>query len=731
MAAPQPGQMSPGQMSPGGGREPLPSPMPLALRDEKAQELWRSGSARLSRRGSTIIADDSGRGAGVSTLDYLISLMGYAIGIGNVWRFPYLVGKWGGFSFLIAYVFCLVMVACPLYLFELALGQDTRKSTIHCFRAVRPRWAGLGWCTCVMLFFVLGYYNMLLAYSLVYMYYSFTTPLPWTGDALPPNLLPAGTTPSEHFWQNTVLNRFDPDEFNAGDTSGTGPVQGHLVLALAIVWIFVFLALFKGLEASAKVSYVTVGLPVVLILVMLVRAVNLDGAGDGVKFYVGKFDGSVFGDPQMWSIACGQILFSLSPGMGTAVTLSSYTRPKEDVYKVNLAVSICNSSFSITGGFAVFSILGFMSYTSCNTPGMDCRQVDDLAKAGTGLAFVTLAEGVSQFGDGSNVFALFFFIMLLTLGLDSTFAWVETFNTYIKDMLDHAGYGNSQYAKREFIAGASALGLFLCGLPYCTRFGIFLLDVIDHFVASYILIIVCFFELFMLHIDWKWSTIVYGLKRATRGINPRSPHGRNIPRYWGIVLLYCTGPILLFLFVYLLQSDFRTVYEGYPGWMQAIGWVALVLCILPFPFCFFKDFSQPGDPNVGSRGRMARAEGHQSKAFESFQGMRGVDEPLLNGQMQPQPQPPQQMPPGYSQQQPQTASPQQPHAPSPSSPPQAGTYATPPLYPPQQQAPANPLQYSPPATEKAPCPLKKQNPHVSHFIGDGVQTLSTSPTSPV
>eukprot|EP00756_Hemistasia_phaeocysticola_P013808 Hpha_TRINITY_DN15305_c3_g2::TRINITY_DN15305_c3_g2_i1::g.90512::m.90512/K05038/SLC6A5S; solute carrier family 6 (neurotransmitter transporter, amino acid) member 5/7/9/14 len=691
--------------------EPLPSPLPRALEDKEAQQAWRTGSGRLSRRGSFIEpVDETGRGEGVSTLDYMISLMGYAIGIGNVWRFPYLVGRWGGFSFLIAYVLCLCLVSCPMYLFELALGQDTRKSTIHAFRAVKPRWAGLGWCTCVMLFFVLGYYNMLLAYSIVYMYYSFYDPLPWTAAARPPNLLPAGKTPSEYFWQSEVLARFDPDDFKAGNTSGTGGVLGHLAGSLFIVWILVFLALFKGLEASAKVSYVTVGLPVVLILVMLCRALTLDGAGDGIEFYVGKFDGSVFGDPEMWTIACGQILFSLSPGMGTAVTLSSYTRPKEDVYKVNLLVSLCNSCFSITGGFVVFSILGFMSHTSCNTPGMVCQKVADLAGSGMGLAFVTLAEGVAQFGGASNVFALFLFFMLLTLGLDSTFAWVETFNTYINDMIAGGVHKDKWYAQREFITAVSSTVLFLTGLPYCTPFGGYLLDQIDHFVSSYILIIVCFIELLMLRFDWGWDLIEDGLRHATKG-NPGFPNGRFIPKYWGFVLTWVTPPVLMFLFFWLWINDLIDVYEGYPGWMQAIGWIALILCIAPFFIVFMKDFSLPGDPHVGARGRKGRSHAN----FDSF---KGISEPLLDDVARGPPGGAQEMAevkksaPGQAQSLPQSAA--QPV--SAYNPPAASREA-----PPAQNASTMES-----ARPKSSCPLQPvtqresaqpQVAHVSHFIG--------------
>eukprot|EP00659_Diplonema_papillatum_P020703 gene20703-31903_t len=338
-------------------------------------------SPKQGEQPQVLSVEDDIRGDGVSSLDYMISLMGYAIGIGNLWRFPYLVGRWGGGSFVLAYLICLVLVASPMYFLELTWGQSTRRSTMNCFRTMHPRWVGIGWTSCVMITYVLTYYNMLLSYSCVYLVNSFYDPLPWTNEANPPDTLPKDTSASQNFWWHTVLNRFDPELLMNDEVTSPGGLQWPLVAGLLTVWVIVFLALFKGMEASAKVSYVTVGLPVLLLAIMLVRSLSLDGAADGIEFYIGKFDTDMLVKGDMWAAACGQILFSLSPGMGTAITLSSYTRKNEDVYKVNLLVTVCNSCFSIIGGFAVFSILGFMSKKSCTDPSLVCKPVSDLASS--------------------------------------------------------------------------------------------------------------------------------------------------------------------------------------------------------------------------------------------------------------------------------------------------------------------------------------------------------------
>eukprot|EP01059_Diplonema_ambulator_P030498 TRINITY_DN523_c0_g1_i1.p1 TRINITY_DN523_c0_g1~~TRINITY_DN523_c0_g1_i1.p1 ORF type:complete len:660 (+),score=166.41 TRINITY_DN523_c0_g1_i1:80-2059(+) len=525
----------------------------------------------------------------LSTMDYRFILMGYAIGIGNIWRFPYLVGKFGGGAFLVAYLVSLVLVACPMYFLELSWGNYTRKSTMDCIRIIHPRWIGIGWMTCFMLIMVLSYYNMLLAYSSVYLVNSFKDPLPWTSDAKSPNELPEGTSASENFWWNDILVRYDPDDVTNGNFSFLGPLQGHLAAALFVVWAIVFVSLYRGISASAKVSYVTVLLPVVLMLAMLFRAVGLEGAGDGLHFYLGKFDSSRLTDLEMWATACGQILFSLSPGMGTAITISSHSRRNEDIYTTNLFVTICNSSFSVVGGIAVFSILGYMANKSCTTPGLECKTVSELASTGgAGLAFVTLAEGVGLFGVTSNFFATMFFIMLLTLGLDSTFAWVETVVVYSEDYLEHIG----RPQPRPLVVGVICMFFFLIGLPYCTRLGFPLLDIVDHYVSSYCLIIACFFETLMLRFDWGWERVLYSIKKATIDYPEFDGEGREISRYWKYTLMFTVGPLCFGMFMFLFVKDLKRSYESYPTGLQAYGWSLLGIAFMFIPYGFLTNMSK-------------------------------------------------------------------------------------------------------------------------------------------
>jgi len=115
----------------------------------------------------------------VDTTSYILGLLGYAIGIGNVWRFPYLVGKYGGGAFVFAYLLCLFTCALPLFMLELGLGQWTHKFFIDTYNTIRPRWRGLGYAQAFMLFMLTSYYNVLIAYALVFAFSSVIDPLPW------------------------------------------------------------------------------------------------------------------------------------------------------------------------------------------------------------------------------------------------------------------------------------------------------------------------------------------------------------------------------------------------------------------------------------------------------------------------------------------------------------------------------------------------------------------------
>ncbi|KAL3939843.1 MAG: hypothetical protein SGBAC_005501, partial [Bacillariaceae sp.] len=337
----------------------------------------------------------------IDTQHYLFALIGYAIGIGNVWRFPYVIAQNGGGAALVAYIVSAVLVACPLFLYEMIMGQYIKLSTIRCYDKVRPRWKGLGIASGLMLFIILCYYGMVIAYTLPYIISSLQSPLPWIA------------TGAENFWLDTVLGSVDEQ---TETVSGLGGVKGNLVLALFCFWVIVFMTVGFGREVLAKITYVTVLLPVGLVAIMVIRTVLLEGAGDGIKFFIGRFEIEYLWNARTWAAACGQALFSMSPGLGTVITYSSYAKPKEDVYRACLIVSFSNCLFSIFAAFATFSLVGHMALQS----GVS---VEDLAtRSGSGLAFITMAEAMQYFGSAANAMSVLFFSTLFLLGLDSAYA---------------------------------------------------------------------------------------------------------------------------------------------------------------------------------------------------------------------------------------------------------------------------------------------------------------------
>lgn len=533
------------------------------LQDESPENLQRQAAQNAGEpKASRPPSEAAPHREEVSGASYLLGLLGYAIGIGNLWRFPFLVGRWGGAAFVIAYLVCLLFVSMPAFFLELVIGQYTRGNTINCFKTIHPRWTGLGYGQAFLLFFALSYYNILLAYSVIYTAGSLAEPLPWAQD-------------SEAYWLNTVLNSYGGDY----EGRGFGPVQWRLALALLFVWAVVFASLAFGKEILAKVTWVTVVGPCVLLFVVLCRALTLEGAGDGIRFYIGKFDAEVLGDLEMWAAACGQILFSLSPGFGTAITMSSYTRPNQNVFRTCVTVALANSSFSLIGGFAIFSMLGNIVHR-INAAG-GATTVEDQARSGPGLAFITIADGMQNFGAGSNVMSVLFFVMLFTLGLDSTFAWVETFVSYVEDFLQA---WTKTKPSRVRVVGGVCLTFLLLGLFYCTRMGLELLDVVDHYVSGYYLLFGVAVEATLFTVDFGWRRLKAHVKLSTLG-NASTPSGQDVvPEwFWRLVIPTTVPSMSLGLLLYLLYADLGEAYEGYPDWMQAIGWTILVvnLAIMP------------------------------------------------------------------------------------------------------------------------------------------------------
>jgi SNF family Na+-dependent transporter len=413
---------------------------------------------------------------------------------------------------------------------------------------IKPRWRALGWAQIGMVSTILAYYNVLLAYSCLYIIASCITPLPWEEKG------------SEAYWSNDILN----EQSEGNEQMGT--IQWELALSLLFIYILVFFCVSFGSKVLTDVTWVTVCGPILLMIILFCRTVGLPGASDGIEFYLGKFEWEELYNAELWAVACGQIIFSLSPGCGTAIALSSVVSPKEDVYRVCYFVSLCNSSFSLFGGFAIFSILGNLAHET----GQSVSVV--ASESGTGLAFISIAQGITHFGSAANVMSVLFFVMLLSLGLDSTFAWLETLIAVVHDISRSYNYKMSHAQ----VVGTLCILLFFMGLPFITRGGNGLLDVIDHFVGAYFLLFSCGFESICFQLDFGWDRFVAVIHQATKG-NPRTPTGRRIfpELFWKIRVCYIVPVATFGLLFSEFYHDVAVEMYGdgdYSPALVAVGW---------------------------------------------------------------------------------------------------------------------------------------------------------------
>ena len=325
----------------------------------------------------------------------------------------------------------------PLYYMELTLGQFTSRGPLGAFE-MAPIFKGIGYGMVVICWFCCIYYNVVIAWIVYYLYNSFTFTLPWASCNNPWNSPNCSATkyeceqngglmngydcirnksesyiasnisilwvaPSEEFWKNHVLNQ-------TGGITEFGGFQWHLVASLAFAWILVYFCLLKGIKSSGKVVWVTSTLPYLLLGILFLQTVQLKGAFEGIRYYLTP-QWERLSDPLVWGDAAQQIFYSLGLAFGCLMTMASYNRFNNNIARDAVLVSLVNCFTSVLGGFVIFSVIGFMSIETG-------RPVDEVASEGAGLAFVVYPEAVVRL-PGSSAWAIVFFLMLLSLGLDS------------------------------------------------------------------------------------------------------------------------------------------------------------------------------------------------------------------------------------------------------------------------------------------------------------------------
>lgn len=470
-----------------------------------------------------------------SRATFVMAAVGSAVGLGNVWRFPYLAGRYGGGAFLIPYLIALFLVGVPLLMLEIAVGQKMQQSAIGSYRKLHPAFSGLGILASLSAFVVVSYYAVVMAWCLMYFLNSFS------GKGL------VGGA-REHFFQN-VLQVSD-------SVAHLGGINGSVLAALIAVWIAIYFCVWKGTRSVEKVIVLSVPLPVILLAVLLVRAITLPGFLDGWILYLNPVWSALL-DPTVWNSAFAQIFYSFSLAFGTMIAYGSYKSDRDDVSQSAWTTAWLDVSISLFAGFVVFAILGYMA-SQTQTP------LTELAASGPGLAFVVFPEALSLM-PLPGLFSALFFLMLLSLGIDSAFSLVETVNAAFLDKVGH-----SQTVKVSFwVCVAGLIG----GILYTTRAGLYFLDIADHFVTSYNSMIVGISQAIL--VGW-----LYGAERMRRYINEVSD--RPVGKWWNFSIKFVTPAVLFALLATQFAVDTRTPYEGYPAWALAMGWAIALIPTLFF-----------------------------------------------------------------------------------------------------------------------------------------------------
>ncbi|KAL2089069.1 hypothetical protein ACEWY4_015968 [Coilia grayii] len=570
--------------------------------------------------GETVDDDESGdenkaRGNWSSKLDFILSMVGYAVGLGNVWRFPYLAFQNGGGAFLIPYLTMLGIAGIPIFLMEVVLGQFSSQGPVSVWKAI-PALQGCGIAMLIISVLIAIYYNIIMCWTLYYLFASLKGSLPWancrndwnTMDCKDKDMLLLDTcilrdrnipsvknttfclsanaagnlsrllnmtvnenktyvSPSEEYFKYNVLHISKGLEY-------PGDIRWSLALCLFLAWVIVYVSLAKGIKSSGKVVYFTATFPYVVLVILLIRGVTLPGAFDGILYFITpKWE--KLNDAKVWKDAATQIFFSLSAAWGGLITLSSYNKFHNNCYRDTIIVTCTNSATSIFAGFVIFSVIGFMAH-ELKVP------IEKVADEGPGIAFVVYPEALTRL-PLSPFWAIIFFLMLLTLGLDTMFATIETIVTSVSDE-----FPRILRKHKPLFTLVCCLSFFVLGFPMITESGMYMLQLVDTFAASYSLVIIAIFELVGI-------SYIYGLERFCEDIEMMIGFQPN--KFWRICWAFVTPTILTFILAISLYQWKVMTYEDYtyPTWSMVLGWLMVICSVIWIPIMFgIKMYLAPG-----------------------------------------------------------------------------------------------------------------------------------------
>uniref|UniRef100_A0A3Q0KU52 Transporter n=1 Tax=Schistosoma mansoni TaxID=6183 RepID=A0A3Q0KU52_SCHMA len=546
--------------------------------------------------------------------DFFLSVLGYAVDLANVWRFPYVCFTNGGGAFLIPYFIVMICSATPMFYLELILGQKHRRGAISLWD-ICPMFRGVGIAQVIISYTVAFYYNTISAWSLYFLFVSITDILPWTYcDQRRGNSINCVNFTYLQSLSNTISNDkndllqqknyslasieyFERVVLKLQQSTGLedlGPIRWQLVGCTIFIFSILFASMRNGVKTSGKVVYVTALLPYLLLGILLINGLTLNGSYNGIWYFIKpRFD--KLSQMTVWANAAIQIFFSTGAGFGAHIAYATYNPKRYNCYRDCLITSLVNALTSIFAGVTVFAYLGYLAHLTHTT-------VETVTGEGPGLVFQVypLAIGTLPFAP---LWATIFFMLLIMLGLDSGMGGLESVVTALTDIVPKrfSRYGHLRSSITLAVIGSACLFAFV----NVTSGGMYVFNLMDRYMAGTALLIGSLFQ--VIAIAW-----FYGMNKLCQDIISMNLPIPNI--YWRLCWKLLTPITLTVMIISSLidptplqynygvkHPELSTNYSEvvnitlhgtsqfyvYPKWSIYLGWTMSGISISMIPLVFF------------------------------------------------------------------------------------------------------------------------------------------------
>ncbi|MDR2544608.1 MAG: sodium-dependent transporter [Methanobrevibacter sp.] len=476
---------------------------------------------------------------------FLISMIGSAVGLGNIWRYPYILYSNGGGSFLFVYLITILLFGVPFLLLEYSIGFKFKNSIPKIFGSINHRLEVIGWFIVLIPFMILTYYTTVIGWDAIYFILSFFKG--WGAD-------------TNNFFSQSVLQSTD-------SIGGLTHIVLFCLISTLFVWFIIWFISHRDLNKGiGKVNKALIPLLFITMACIVIYSLTLKGALLGLTtLFTPKW--SEISNPNIWIAAITQILFSLSIGVGVSTTYSSYISKNPKLTKNAIIVVCANCGFEFFTAIGIFSILGFMSATT----GIG---IHNLISEGTGLAFIVFPQVLNVFGDVAYIIGPIFFLCIFFAGVTSAISLLEPL---ISGMKEKSGLSRKKVTTCLVLVGT------LISVIYTTGYGSYILSIVDQTLNQVFVIFCVILEAIIF--SWFW-----GLDKIIRvlNINPAT----KIGKYWMLSMKYLLPFALICLWISGIYNILKTA-----GFMEQIVnlIILLIFIIVPFILTSFPSKSAEND----------------------------------------------------------------------------------------------------------------------------------------